>query len=43
MKIFYKSKKSCYNTNIRFKWAEIPTFIIGKGEDVRVRKGAECN
>ena len=32
IKRFYKLKKTCYNTFDRFKWAEIPTFIIGKGE-----------
>ena len=36
-KVIDKIKKVCYNTGIRFKWAEIPTFIIGKGDVSHVR------
>ena len=28
LKMIYKTIKNCYNWFIRFKWAEIPTFII---------------
>ena len=28
LKMIYKMAKNCYNWFIRFKWAEIPTFII---------------